>query len=83
MKLSRALGGTLPIETNSAALKGTDLVALRLATAAFALDETLPPYPFAIRQARRAITRICLVIGHLALGAGRSSSVHRELSPGR
>src|SRR5215510_8570058 len=56
------LGGTRPMHTNSAALKGTDLVALWFAPATFALDETLPPSTFAIGQARRAITCICLII---------------------
>jgi hypothetical protein len=59
--------GARPIDTNGAALKRTDLVAFRLAPAAFTLDETLPAYSFAIRQARRAITGIYVVIGHFAL----------------
>src|SRR5262245_61635552 len=58
----KTLGGTRPMHANSAALKGTDLVALWFAPAAFALDETLPPSTFAIGLARRAITRICLNI---------------------
>ena len=50
------------MHTNSAALKGTDLVALWFAPAVFALDKTLPPSTFAIGQARRAITSICVII---------------------
>jgi hypothetical protein len=56
------LRGAWRNHTKSAALKGTELVALWLAPAAFTLEETLPPYPFTIGHARRAITPICLTI---------------------